>query len=134
MTRIITLLTCCAALAVAGCGGDDEPSTTPPAQEEAQTTDTATTEATGGAGEEVEIRIENFAYSPADATAKVGQTVRWKQEDSAPHDVDSQSGERIKSPVMEKGGEFEYTPKEAGKVSYICSIHPNMKATLTVTE
>jgi plastocyanin len=137
MTRIIMLLTCCALLALAGCGGDDEgenAGTPAPATTDTATTETGATEPTGGAGEEVEITIKNFAYSPADATVKVGQTVKWKQEDQAPHDVDSQSGERIKSPVMQKGGEFEYTPKQAGKVSYICSIHPNMKATLNVTE
>ena len=136
MTRLLTLLLACCALAVlAGCGDDEETATTPaPAQTE--TTDTGTTETTPapGGGEEVEIKIEDFAFEPANATVKVGQTIKWKQEDTAPHDVDSQSGERIKSPVMQKGGEFEYTPKEAGKVSYICSIHPNMKATLTVTE
>jgi plastocyanin len=140
MTRIIMLLTCCALLALAGCGGDDEadkagtpaPATTDTATTGTTETDTATTGGSGG--EEVEIKIENFAFSPRDATVKVGQTVKWKQEDQAPHDVDSQSGERIKSPVMQKGGEFEYTPKQAGKVSYICSIHPNMKATLTVVE
>lgn len=134
MTRILTLLTCCALLALAGCGGDDEggnAGTPAPATTETTPTETG---ATGGAGEEVEIKIENFAFEPANATVKVGQTIKWKQEDTAPHDVDSQSGERIKSPVMQKGGEFEYTPKKAGKVSYICSIHPQMKATLTVTE
>lgn len=137
MKRIPTLLFACFALAAfGGCGGDDNTdtggsATTPPA--ETATTETETTATTGG-GEAVEIKIENFAYDPANATVKVGQTVKWKQEDQAPHDVDSQSGEEIKSPVMQKGGEFEYTPKKAGKVSYICSIHPNMKATLTVTE
>jgi plastocyanin len=134
MTRTLTLLLACFALAAfaGGCGGDDEPSTPPaPAQTDTATTETETTAPSAG-GEEV--KIKDFAYDPADAQVKVGQKIKWTNEDTAPHDVDSQSGPRIKSEVMQKGGTFEFTAKEAGEVSYICSIHPNMKAKLTITE
>ena len=138
MTRILALLLACGALLTLGACGDDEGdnagTTAPAATTTTDTGTTGTTTETGAAGEEVEIEIKDFAYSPADATVKVGQTVKWKQEDTAPHDVDSQSGPEIKAPVMQKGQEYEYVAKEAGKVEYICSIHPQMKATLTITD
>ena len=31
-----------------------------------------------------------------------------------------------------KGGTFSFTPTKAGKISYVCTIHPGMTGTLTV--
>lgn len=133
MSRTFSLLLACGALAAfGGCGDDENTDTNTGATAPATTGTTDTTQTSGG--EAVEIEIKDFAYSPATATVKVGQTVKWKQEDTAAHDVDSQSGPEIKSPLMEKGQEFEFTAEEAGKVEYICSIHPQMKATLTITD
>jgi plastocyanin len=135
MRRNLALLLACGALVTLGACGDDENTdtqTSATTTTETATGTTGTTETTGG--ESVEIEIKDFEFSPADASVKVGQTVTWKQEDSAPHDVDSQSGPEIKSPVMQKGQEYEFTAEEAGTVEYICSIHPQMKATLKITE
>jgi plastocyanin len=77
--------------------------------------------------------MQNIAFDPKAVTVKVGQKVTWTNDDSVDHNVTSQSGETIKSDNFGKGGTFSFTPKKAGKISYVCTIHPGMTATLTVT-
>jgi plastocyanin len=77
--------------------------------------------------------MQNIAFDPKDVTVKVGQKLTWTNEDTVDHNVTSQSGETIKSDNFGKGGTFSFTPKKAGKIAYVCTIHPGMTATLTVT-
>jgi plastocyanin len=128
MKRIPLLLLAVVALAAAGCGSsssDNSNSASTPAP--AATTDTGTSATFGGT---VTIDMKNIAFDPKSVTVKVGQTVKWTNSDDAPHNV---TGGPLKSKTFGKGGSFEYTPKKAEKISYVCTIHPGMKATLTVT-
>jgi plastocyanin len=128
MKRIPLLLLAVVALAAAGCGSsssDNSNSASTPAP--AATSDTGTSATSGGA---VTIDMKNIAFDPTSVTVKVGQTVKWVNEDDAPHNV---VGGPLKSKTFGKGGSFEYTPKKAETISYVCTIHPGMKATLTVT-
>jgi plastocyanin len=128
MKRLPLLLLAVLALAAAGCGGgsdDNSNSASTPAP--AATSDTGTSATSGGA---VTIDMKNIAFDPTSVTVKVGQTVKWVNEDDAPHNV---VGGPLKSKTFGKGGSFEYTPKKAETISYVCTIHPGMKATLTVT-
>lgn len=129
------------ALAAGGCGGDDQSSE--PDGQGAQSGAAAGTEApaeeqapASGAedGGGTSITIKDFAYDPADATAKVGDTVTFTNEDSAPHDAKSTDGPSLEVPVMQQGESQSTTVEEAGTIQYICTIHPQMQATLTVTE
>jgi plastocyanin len=123
MKRIFLLLLAVAALAVAGCGGGDD--------NESPTSNAApATNTTSGGGGTVTIDMKNIQFSPSSATVKVGQTVKWVNEDDVPHNV---IGGPLKSKTFGKGGTYEFTPKKAETISYVCTIHPNMKATLTVT-
>jgi amicyanin len=75
----------------------------------------------------------NFAYSPATLTITVGDTVTWTNHDSAPHNVVVSDGpEKFTSPTLQTGQSFSYTFTKAGTYAYYCSIHPNMKASVTV--
>ena len=79
------------------------------------------------------ITIANFAFSPASATIAAGDTVTWTNTDQAPHDVTVTSGPvAIHSPTMATGQSWTYTFSTPGTYSYICSIHPTMRATLVV--
>jgi plastocyanin len=128
MKRIPLLLFAVLALAVAGCGSsDDNSSTSSSSSSEAAP---ATSTESGGGGGAVTIDMKNIQFSPSSATVKVGQTVKWVNEDEAPHNV---TGGPLKSKTFGKGGTFEFTPKKAETISYVCTVHPNMKATLTVT-
>jgi plastocyanin len=77
--------------------------------------------------------MQNIAFDPKAVTVKVGQKVTWTNEDTVDHNVTSQSGETIKSDNFGKGGTFSFTPKKAGTIKYVCTIHPGMTATLTVS-
>jgi len=74
--------------------------------------------------------MKNIAFNPQNVTAKVGDTIKWVNQDSAPHNV---TGGPLHSPTFGNGGSFTYKATKAGKISYVCTIHPGMKATLTVT-
>jgi plastocyanin len=129
MTRILLALCAVVALAAAGCGSSSSSSTSSGASSSASTSTAAASSSGGG----VTIKMQNIAFDPKDVTVKVGQKVTWTNEDTVDHNVTSQSGETIKSDNFGKGGTFSFTPKKAGKISYVCTIHPGMTATLTVT-
>jgi len=132
------------ALAAAGCGGGDNNNdnsgssggaSTQAAQAPAQTT----TAATGSAeesdkGGDNEIRVQSFAFSPADKTVKVGEKIEWENYDTTAHNVVATAGGSFRSDTLQKGDKFEFTPTKAGTISYVCTFHPNMKATLEVTQ
>ena len=93
----------------------------------------ASTAAASSSGGGVTIKMQNIAFDPKSVTVKVGQKVTWTNDDTVDHNVTSQSGETIKSDNFGKGGTFSFTPTKAGTIKYVCTIHPGMTATLTVT-
>ena len=125
MRRILVAL--CAALAltlgVAACGGDDDSGG-------GGSTSTSSAASSGGG---VTIKMQNIAFDPKDVTVKVGQKVTWTNDDSVPHNVTATSGASFKSSTFGQGGTYSFTPKKAGTIQYVCTIHPGMEATLTVT-
>lgn len=79
------------------------------------------------------VMMENYAFSPSTLTVHAGDTITWTNHDQAPHDVTTTSAPvAIKSPMLSTGQSFSYTFKTAGTYSYYCSIHPDMRATVTV--
>jgi plastocyanin len=64
---------------------------------------------------------------------KVGQKIEWTNDDSVPHNVTAQSGASFQSKTFGQGGTYSFTPKKAGTIQYVCTIHPGMNGTLTVT-
>jgi plastocyanin len=128
MRRILLALCAVVALAAAGCGGSNSSSTS---SASSSSTSTAAASSSGGA---VTIKMQNIAFDPKSVTVKVGQKVTWTNEDTVDHNVTSQSGETIKSDNFGKGGTFSFTPKKAGTIKYVCTIHPGMDGTLTVVK
>ena len=78
-----------------------------------------------------EISISNFAFSPASVTLKVGTTVTWTNQDSAPHTIVSDTGE-WRSPRLGQGDTFSFTFDKAGTFPYHCGVHSSMTGTITV--
>jgi plastocyanin len=127
MTRILLALCAVVALAAAGCGSSNSSSTS------SGSSSSASTGAASSSGGGVAIKMQNIAFDPKAVTVKVGQKVTWTNDDSVDHNVTSQSGETIKSDNFGKGATFSFTPKKAGTIKYVCTIHPGMTATLTVS-
>ena len=82
----------------------------------------------------VAVAIRNFAYAPATLTIKRGTRVTWTNNDTAPHDVTSVTGTVLNSPRLTTGQSFSYTFNQTGTFNYYCTIHPNMRATVIVTD
>jgi plastocyanin len=82
----------------------------------------------------ITVRISGYMFAPNPLAVHVGDTITWTNEDPAPHDITSLSGPtRIGSPKVSKGQSFTWTATTPGTYRYYCSIHPDMKAALTVT-
>jgi plastocyanin len=79
------------------------------------------------------VAIQNFAFSPATITVKVGTKVTWTNKDSAAHTVTGDSNDGPASGTLAQGASYSFTFSKAGTFSYACSIHPNMKGTVVVT-
>jgi plastocyanin len=123
MKRLFLPLALVASLAAAGCGSSGSSSGS------SKSTPAVAPAPTGGG---VTIDMKNIAFSPKDATAKVGQKVTWTNKDSVDHNVVAGDGS-FKSNDFGQNGTYTFTPKKAGKISYQCTLHPGMTATLTVT-
>jgi len=136
MRRALLLLIAALALTAAGCGSsNDSDSSSSDAAAPAETTaapaDTTAAPAGGGADA---VTIKDFAFDPKDITVKVGEKITWTNEDGAAHNVVSDSGEKIESDAIEGGKTFSFTPTKAGKITYECTFHPQMKGySITVT-
>ena len=111
-TRLPLLLALLALFA--GCGGGDE----------------STPSASGG--DVVEVRMKDIKFVPETVTAKVGQTIRWINDDAVDHDVKAESGADFASDLISKGKTFEAKVDKAGKIPYVCTIHPGQKGSITV--
>jgi plastocyanin len=77
------------------------------------------------------VTIQGFAFSPTPLTVQVGDTVTWTNMDSAPHNATANNG-GFKTPDLQQGQSASVTVTTPGTYTYICTIHPNMKATLIV--
>ena len=99
----------------------------------ASTTEPATQPTSAPAGTAAEVKISNFAFDPSSLTVKVGTTVSWTNQDSAPHTITSDAGD-WDSGQLSKGQSFSYTFDQAGTFAYHCSVHPSMTGTIVVTQ
>jgi plastocyanin len=108
-------------VALTGCGGDGG-SSGPGA---------ASSGPASAASGNVEVLVQNFAFKPQNVTVPVGATVTWKFEDQTQHNVTAGDGS-FKSGDLTGGKTFAMTFKKAGKVPYMCTIHPFMTGTVTV--
>jgi plastocyanin len=86
----------------------------------------------GGAPPSIAASIVNFAFEPADLAVKVGDTVVWTNNGSAPHTTTSDAGV-WDSGTLSPGGTSTFTFTAAGTFQYRCNIHPAMRGTITVS-
>jgi plastocyanin len=78
----------------------------------------------------IQITMENLVISPAEASAKVGDTIEWINKDILAHTATARNGEWDVMLPPNKTGTLVL--KKAGTFDYYCRFHPNMKATLVV--
>jgi plastocyanin len=78
------------------------------------------------------VKIRNFKFEPAKLTTAVGKTVQFINLDEEPHTATAMNG-AFDSKALDTNQTWSYTAIKPGTYPYICSIHPFMKGTLTVT-
>jgi plastocyanin len=79
----------------------------------------------------IEISMENLEIAPAQANARVGDTIEWVNKDIFAHTATARNGDFDVTLQPKKTATLVL--KKAGTIDYYCRFHPNMKATLTVT-
>src|SRR4051794_36457415 len=78
----------------------------------------------------IEITMENLVISPAEVSAKVGDTIAWINKDVFAHTATAKNGDFDVALPPKKSGTLVL--KKAGTVDYYCRYHPNMKATIKI--
>jgi plastocyanin len=78
----------------------------------------------------IQISMENLVISPAEASAKVGDTIEWINKDIFAHTATARNSDWDVTIPPKKT--VTSVLKKAGTVEYYCRFHPNMKATLTI--
>ena len=76
-------------------------------------------------------------YTPLNLEIPPGTTVTWANEDSVPHNIQSQDEfgkitDLFNSPPLNTGDRFEFTFEEEGVYNYYCSFHPWRVGLVTV--
>ena len=77
------------------------------------------------------VTIQSFAFSPSTITVSVNTTITWTNKDAASHTVTSTTGV-FDSGLISTNGTYSHTFNTAGTFPYICTVHPNMTATVVV--
>ena len=80
--------------------------------------------------EDATVTIKNFMFG-MNVTVTAGSKVTWKNLDGEPHTVVSTDG-LFRSPALDQGDSYSFTFSKPGLYRYFCSIHPGMRATVTV--
>jgi plastocyanin len=78
----------------------------------------------------IEITMENLVISPAEVSAKVGDTITWINKDVFAHTATAKNGDFDVTLPPKKSATSVL--KKAGTLEYYCRYHPNMKATLKI--
>jgi plastocyanin len=139
--RPLVTLSAGAVLILAACssgGATSAPSAEAPAAPSAAASAEASAPAAGAAcsesaaAGEVSVAVKDFAFNPADITAKVGQTITFTNGDSAPHTATLDDGS-CTTPHIASGSSDGLTFTAAGTYPFHCNVHPNMKGTITVS-
>jgi plastocyanin len=77
------------------------------------------------------VEIRGFEYRPAALRIAPGDTVVWVNRDVVPHTASATKGDWDSGSIPPEGSWRRVFTAE-GPASYLCALHPTMKAELTV--
>ena len=78
----------------------------------------------------IQITIQNLVNTPAEVSAKVGDTIEWVNKDILAHTATARNGDW--DVMIGPNKTAQVVLKKAGAVDYYCKFHPNMTGRLTV--
>jgi plastocyanin/FtsP/CotA-like multicopper oxidase with cupredoxin domain len=79
-----------------------------------------------------DVAITSTGFSPSSITIKVGDTVRWTNQDNTTHDAMSDDHTAWGSPNLPPGKVWSRIFAQPGTFGYHCHIHPEMTGTIQV--
>src|SRR5215210_8349789 len=85
------------------------------------------------AQDEMTVSIQDFFFDPDQITVAPGTTVTWVNDGEEPHTSTADDG-TWDSGTLQPGESYSFTFDEPGDYSYLCEIHPDMTATINVSE
>ena len=84
--------------------------------------------------------LTDTAFQPNPVNIKIGDTVRWTNDDNTIHTViewNPSTGEDVEggfaSDILGPGVTFDHTFNQTGTFEYYCNLHPNMVGTVVVS-
>ncbi|HVO90037.1 MAG TPA: plastocyanin/azurin family copper-binding protein [Casimicrobiaceae bacterium] len=77
------------------------------------------------------MTLEGVGFVPDTLSVRRGDTIVWVNKDPFPHTVTDTHG-AFDSGSIGAGRSWRYTAAQSGRFAYVCTFHPNMKATLDV--
>src|SRR4051812_10642270 len=78
------------------------------------------------------VSMKALRFNPDQTTVRVGQKVTWTNDDDVDHNVTATGGAKFMSKAYGPGKTYSYTPRKAGTIKYVCTLHPGMNGTLVV--
>ena len=132
----VLVLLASGALIAAGCGGGGSDtsgggSASPATTAAPSPTTAAPDDNGGGSAGGTQANIENFAFDPKQITAKVGETVTWRNDDGTAHTVTADDGS-FDSGNLATEKTFSQKFDKPGTYKYHCALHSSMIATVMV--
>jgi plastocyanin len=73
------------------------------------------------------------AYMPKSVSVKAGSVVVFENKSSLPHNVVFEDPSLKDSPLMKTGESFSVNFKSSGEFSYVCTLHPVMRGSVSVS-
>lgn len=75
------------------------------------------------------VVIDAMQFQPAALVVKRGDTIVWDNKDLVPHTATAAG--RFDSGQIDPGKKWSWTVRDAGRIEYVCTYHPGMKASVT---
>lgn len=82
------------------------------------------------AGEVVQVKISDLAFTPAEITIHLGDTVEWVNDDFIDHTATATRADWDLMVLKGKSAQMQLT--RAGAFDYFCRFHPNMTGKIRV--
>src|SRR4051794_24046287 len=120
MRRLVPLALVGVVLVAAGCAGSSKKSSS------------STAAGSPPAAAPGAVSMKGLRFHPGSTTVRVGQKVTWTNNDTLDHNVTATKGAKFKSQAFGGGKTYSFTPRKAGTINYVCTLHPGMTAKLIV--
>jgi plastocyanin len=82
--------------------------------------------------EVIQVKIDKVAYTPAQISAHVGDTVEWVNADIVAHTATAR--DKAWDVMILPNAKKSVVLKAAGSIEYYCKFHPNMIGQITVAQ